>query len=389
MEIRPIESGDARDQFVQWMDYCFKDETGWTQRMFPLPSEDRAVGLFDGDRLTAALLSKGFTSRIFGETVPSNGIACVVTAPQYRNQRHIRKLLSQTLHEEYERGAMFSALYPFQFGFYQKFGYGSLGPTVGYMLDPHAIRTPELPPGQMVPFNASARQLDELFEVYNHWVLNFDFGILRPKPTVEKFVQSLSFDKENVFLYYDENEVCQGFIQFYFNTQREYVVRLKVTSMAWNNAPAFQALLHFLWTHRDQCKDIKWTPPPALPLSWLTREPRIEQYTAFSWMARPLNVPELVRLKAEKLAETGRTTFSITDDVIPSNSGTYTIQGAEVIKEPFRERNVLPFHLFSSLLFGGISLDQAQLAGLVTASLDDMDGSFFAFNRNIYLSEKF
>jgi len=389
MEIRRIESGSARDQFVYLMDYCFKDETGWTQRMFPLPSEDRAVGLFDGDRLAAALLSKGFTSRIFGETVPSNGIACVVTAPQYRNQRAIRKLLSLVLREEHERSALFSALYPFQFSFYQKFGYGSLGHTVGYIFDPNDIRVPALTSGRMIPFNGSDRQLEELFDVYNQWVQQFDFGILRPKPTAEKFGQSLSVDKSSVFLYRNEKEICQGFIQFHFKTLRKFVVRLKVTSMAWNDAAAFQSMLHFLWTHRDQCKTIKWAPPPALPLSWLTREPRVEQYNAYSWMARPLHVPELLRRKAANVPGEGQTIFSITDEVIPGNTGTYVIRGSEVVQEPFRGINVLPFHLFSSLVFGGISLSQARLAGLVPANGDDMGDSFFSFNRNIYLSEKF
>ena len=389
MEFRQIETEKDCNQYIALMDYCFKDETGWTGRMFPLPPEDRAFGIFDGDKLAAAMLSKGFTSRIFGKTVLSNGIGCVATAPQYRNRKFIREIFSSVLREEYEKGSLFSALYPFLFDYYQKFGYGSLGNVVAYIFDPSEIRKPEPRPGRIVPFDNSTRHLDDMFSAYNQWVQNFDFGIIRPKPILEKFVQMTEADKAHIFLYYNEEETCQGFIQFYFKTLRKYVIRLKVESMAWVDSSALGALMHFLWTHRDQCSDIKWTPPPILPLVWLTKEPRIEQFCNYSWMARPLHVEKLLQLKAELNPTKAEIKFSLLDEILPENDATYIVRGSSVSKEPFEAINVLPFHLFSSLLFGGLSLKQARFAGLVSMSRGEEAEKFFSLNRNIFLSEDF
>ncbi len=384
MEFRTIESDAEQTQFTELLDYCFKDEIGWTTRMFPLPSEDRAVGLFEGNDLVAAMLSKGFTSRIFGESVSSNGIACVVTGPQYRNQSYIRDMLLRILREEYEKGALYSALHPFRFGFYQKFGYGSLGSVVAYIFDPVDICKADVEPGRIVPFDFSSHQLDELFSVYNQWVQNFDFGIVRPKPSLEEFKRTIETDGGHIFLYYDEENECRGCIQLHFKT-----MRMKVQTLAWTEPIAFRTLMHFLWSHRDQCRDIKWTPPPMLPLSWLTKEPRIEQYNNFSWMARPLHIQKLLEMKAGLSPADEKISVSVKDELIDENTGTYTIVRSSVKMEPFREENVLPMPLFSSLLFGGLSLKQAKFAGLVSMSGGEAAEKFFALNRNIFLSEKF
>lgn len=389
MEFRQIETESEQAQFIKLLDYCFKDEIGWTSRMFPLPPEDRAVGLFDGKELVAAMLAKGFTSHIFGETVPSNGIACVVTAPQHRNQRLIREILNSVLREEFEKGLLYSALYPFRFGFYQKFGYGSLGSVVAYIFDPMDIRLPDTVPGRIVPFDFSNRHLDDLFSVYNQWVQNFDFGIVRPKPSLEEFKRNLETDGVNVFLYYDEENECRGCIQLYFKTMRKFDIRMKVQTLAWTEPTALNALTHLLWSHRDQCRDIKWTPPPMLPMSWLTNEPRVEQYNNFSWMARPLHIQKLLEMKAALSPADEKITVSVQDEIINENTGTYLIEGLFVKKEPFREENVLSVHLFSSLLFGGLSLKQAKFAGLADMSGGEASEKFFALNRNIFLSEKF
>lgn len=126
-----------------------------------------------------------------------------------------------------------------------------------------------------------------------------------------------------------------------------------------------------------------------LPLPWLTKEPRLEQYNNFSWMARPLCVKKLLELKATSNTSDEKITVSVQDDIIAENTGTYTVERSSVKKEPFREENVLPMLLFASLLFGGLSLKQAKFAGLVSMSGGEAAEKFFSLNRNIFLSEKF
>lgn len=387
--IRQIQNEKDQKQFINLTAYCFADETGWTEQLFPLDADDRAFGLFVDENLTSAAISKDFTSCIFGEIVPSSGIACVASGPQYRNKKHVRKLLSQVLREDYEKGRLFSALYPFQFQFYQKFGYGSIGMAYIYNFKPNDIHLSHPPSGWFVPFDGTEKQLAEMYRTYNTWVKNFDFGILLKTPALDVFKEKLEKEKDSIFIYYNQLGNCHGFIRIHLETLRPFFVRLKIKKIAWANPTAFRVLLHFLRNHRDQCQDIEWTVPACIPINWITQEPRIEQKCVFLWMARPLHVKRLLEMKARKISFDDRFIFSVQDEIIPENSGTYLVKHDKVEKQSFRDENTLPFHLFSSLLFGGISLKEALLVGLVNTKISPEIGAFFSLNRNIYLTEVF
>ena len=80
---------------------------------------------------------------------------------------------------------------------------------------------------------------------------------------------------------------------------------------------------------------------------------------------------------------------TIIDEIITENSGTYTIEGNAVIKDSFKDKNTISLPMLSSLLFGGVSLREAVLAGIVTGNLSSEAEKFFSLNRNIFLSEFF
>ncbi len=85
----------------------------------------------------------------------------------------------------------------------------------------------------------------------------------------------------------------------------------------------------------------------------------------------------------------GSFSFSIKDEIIAENTSTYTIDGDKVNKQSNNSENFIPFEIFSSLLFGGISLEEALLAGFINFEPSGEAFKFFSFNRNIYLSEQF
>ena len=387
--IRLIENENDQKQASDLAAYCFVDETGLSKRIFPLGSADRFLGLFDGETLASAVLSKGFLSSLFGEVVPSSGISCVVSSPQYRNRNFVKLLLTKVIKEDYEKGKLFSALYPFLYRFYQKFGYGSLGPASFYTIDPRDIRLTGSPSGQFAPFLGTDKQLDDYYNIHNKWVQTYDFGIVLKKPSIEKFQDQCKFDKDNILLYYGMNGDCEGFIRFHLKTLQPFVIRFELRRIAWAHVEAFKALMHILWVHRNQCQEITWTAPLNVPINWITMEPRIDHKYTFLWMARPLNLQKLLSMKAEKNPINGKFTFSVKDEIIPENSGTYTIEGNTVVQESFQDKNTLTLDAFSSLLFGGISLKEALLAELVNYDFPAEAENFFSINRNIYISEWF
>ena len=387
--IRLIENEKDQKQYSALAAYCFHDETGWSQLLFPLNSNDKAMGIFDGDKLASATISKGFTSRIFGQTVPSAGISCVVSSPQYRNKGYINQLLSHVIKTDYSEGKLFSALYPFRFQFYEKFGYGSLGAANQYIFRPTDIREPRRSEGQFVSFDGTETQLNDLFSINNKWVKSYDFGIISEAPSVQIFNKMIEKDKHHIFLHYGKKRNCDGCIRFKFNTVKPFYIQLIIVKYAWENPKIFKALLYFLWTHRDQCKEIEWTTPANIPLSWVMDDQRITHKIIYNWMARPLHVKQLIEMKISKQPLQERLIFSIQDEIISENSGTYIIDGISVKKESFSNKNTIPLHVFSSLLFGGISLKEATLAGLIDINVSDAAAALFSLNRNIFISEFF
>jgi GNAT superfamily N-acetyltransferase len=150
-KIRLIAGETDENAFRKIARYCFNDLYGWIERIFPLSFGDRAWGSFSGNVLESGLIARAFESMVFGTWQKMSGIACVESLPEHRNKSNITALMNRALAEEKERGAVFSALYPFKFRFYEKFGYGYSGGFLNSTFAPDdlAIQTPA---GEFVPF---------------------------------------------------------------------------------------------------------------------------------------------------------------------------------------------------------------------------------------------
>ena len=86
------------------------------------PEEDWGAFAEDG-RLMAHIINNHFEVHFDGSVVPCGGVGAVSTLPEYRREGAIRKIFARLLPEAYRRGEVFSALYPFNHGFYRKAGY--------------------------------------------------------------------------------------------------------------------------------------------------------------------------------------------------------------------------------------------------------------------------
>lgn len=87
-------------------------------------------GVFDDDgRLISAMMQQPYEVRFAdgspegGKTVKLAGIGGVVTDPTARAGGNVRRIFEEDLPRLYHEGYVFSALYPFSYRFYGKFGY--------------------------------------------------------------------------------------------------------------------------------------------------------------------------------------------------------------------------------------------------------------------------
>lgn len=385
---RKIIKEDADYQVRKLLSYCFTDTVGWIERLFPLYNNESFHGIYSGKNLSSCLLSRNYKASLYNSVQPLNGIACVASWPEKRNQGHVRRLITEVISDEYREGKIFSALYPFKFQFYEQFGYGMISGFHSCLVSPGNLKVMGKPAGEFIRFNESEEQLADIFAIRDQWTADYNFGIQSSRYPLEKYIADIQWQKGHEYLYIREGN-CKANIRFTLHTVGEHQMRLSIQKIAWADAESFQALIYFLHTHRDQCSQIEWRLPSNLPLSLILYEPRINMMIQHHWMARPLNVMKIIELKLQQNPLSGNIIFSIKDEIIADNTGTYLIDGNTLKKEKFNDTNTIPFPIFSSLLFGGCTPGDLKLTGLFTQKFLDPGNQFFRKEYNLYLSESF
>lgn len=155
MEYRPVPEAH-RDAFDRLLRYAFRPEAG--------PGNDDDAGddpserpdsyhpraLYDvgpetpdedlrAEDIAVVCAYYAFTLRIRGESHPVAGVSSVASPPESRRRGHVARLLDELHRELREGGVAFAALWPFEYGFYRRFGYATVSE--------HA--TVELPPEEL------------------------------------------------------------------------------------------------------------------------------------------------------------------------------------------------------------------------------------------------
>ena len=379
-EVRVLESAEEFNRYRELIRYCFSDEYSQTAPLFSfIGDEDGTYGLFEQDRLETGIISRDFYANLWGQRIKLHGITYVASAPEARNKGHVRTLMNRILKDAYKAGYHASALYPFLFQFYAKFGYGSLGARNSYRFTPEDIQ-PDLisqVAGSFEPLISGREELDkpemiDLFsqrfaeaqQVYNGWTENYSLGIELPM-TAEQQRRYLGSQNEQAYLYRNLEGQAVGYLQYKMRPVGEDNVRIEVQRFAYLTAEGFRGLMSFLARHRNQCLEIVLRSPRDVPVHLLMGEPRIKLAAESTWMARPLAVRELLKMRIKQSDFSGTLRFSLQDPVIDENTATYTINSGELSIGAFTGENELSFESFSSLLFGAYSWQQLALAGQV------------------------
>ncbi len=384
MDIRMISQGQDAQQYQKLCKYCFPNPGNWTDRIFPLPENDRAFGGFYGDTLQAATISKRFSASLFGQSIIMNGIGAVASAPQGRNSGTVREVLTYTLQHELKRGMVVSALYPFLFQFYEKLGYGYVGGLTAYTCKPEDIR-PFTTSGACIPVTLQ-EHAKALRQVHNQFVRQYDLGIDFSDDTA-KYPEHLSTFGSYAYIYQRDGDT-RGYLEYRLIEDGPYTKIMRVERFGYMDVETFQALLALIRSHRNQCHELIILVPGNVPLRPVFQEPRVKVETSADWMARPLDVETVLRMRLAVDPCDRNIAFSLKDPILPQNTGTYTLQGTTVTKSAHNGQQLLSFPIFSSLLFNTITFEQACYAGKIDWH-DETVAEYFSKKGDIYVSAGF
>ncbi|MFC7202481.1 enhanced intracellular survival protein Eis [Haloferax namakaokahaiae] len=127
-----------REAYRDVLGYAFRPESGpdWDHSDHPDPDIYHPYGFYDAppdadpdDLSTEDLLTVcayyDFSARVRDEWHPLPGITAVASPPELRRQGHISEMFDQLLVELRESGRYLSALWPFEYEFYRRFGWAT------------------------------------------------------------------------------------------------------------------------------------------------------------------------------------------------------------------------------------------------------------------------
>lgn len=390
--VRLLTTEEDKAQYANVSKYCFFDTDGWSDRFLRKEVfRGRLYGCCEQGRVMSGVVSHDLSVSYWGEHgIPSSGIGGVASDPIVRNKGHIRDIMNRLLKDDYKDGRVLSFLYPFSYRYYGMFGYGTMGHCFSYQFNPEEIVQTSVPVGDFTLFDGSREQYEEFLSLTDGFARGFYGGVAlgRQSYPLDFFNEDLKRERRFLYFYRDDENRALGYL-LYKMERGERQQKIRIIKSAWTSPYAFRSLVHFLWRHRSQVGEVLWTLPPSVPLDLLFKEPRIHRDVTQMWMGRPINVIKALEIKSRSTPVETPFRFSLEDPVLPENSGTYQLEGEKVTKSK-TDPSIPPleFSVFSALVMGGSSLDEARMAGKVPEGFVG-DGAYLARLGLIGITEGF
>lgn len=348
-----------------------------------LPPEQLRIrrGVFDEEgNLLSAMMQIPYQVRFCGNTVKMVGIGGVVTDPTARARGAIRAIFETDLPAQYREGYVLSALYPFSYRFYGKFGYIWARFGRNYAIPREALRS------NLCRAEEILRVLPEeddqgMAAVYEQYAADKDFVVLRDAEMWKELRSGTPWE----------------------NLKYAYVLRMGGEPVAYwigtaEKRPDGQALTlrDFAWTCRagleaifamirgmNEFSTIHLQARSGLEPALLCSEAwDVAAQAECQGMVRVVNVEKALALLPAPVLP-GTLTIEMTDDQIPENCGRFTVtsdgQTLTVARDDRAEANIrCDIHGLSTLVVGRhrfgdtVSLGLVDLASPEKARFADM-----------------
>ena len=369
-EIRPLTPDDA-DAHQRLMSQAFDRGrvVGPPAEGDPPPDMANKYGVFQDGRLQADLTITPFNLHWHGETTTRamGGIAGVATWAEARGQGHVGQLLRHSLEVMRESGQTVSALYPFAWGFYRKYGWEWVGRKQRMKLP--LTKLTAAPEGREVICVSGS--VDEVKSRLAAACATFG-GAYRGvfDTTTRRWDDALAHSGDFTTYVYIYEPTGEYFLWRYDRdskgTIREWV--------AWTpeGHRALLSLLHYLST---QCDFAKVVVPDDSPLWSQVMHWDLETETSPVFMGRVVDVAAAFTLLRPVADVRGAVAVAVSDPDAPWNNGTFRIEaeGGGVTCTPVSgEAGVtLDIQALSQAFWGTPSLQFLRRAGRIGAVGDE------------------
>ena len=359
---------DRIDEFRGILQYAFRPAETPTsyESIEELPGPARLGvrrGMFDGDDLLCTGVHHWFTATVRGSGHPLAGLSGVATPPENRRRGLVADLLSESLVEYRENGYYLSALWPFAYAFYRRYGWAQAGTTATVECDPEVLsfaadadggRFRELGPDDFERLNPV---LDAAGEGVSLWIRR-----------TEEWWRNRVFEgwEQDPYVYGVEREgELRGYVVYEVENDDGRTMRVRECNALDHEASL--DLLRFLSYHDSQVERVRIRSRPDTLLFDLVDDPRALDYELTpGGMVRIVDVGAALAALDYPEVE-GRLVLSVADPVADWNDDTFAldVRAGEAtctrVDEP-ADANV-PITTLSQLFVGHFSVERATVAG--------------------------
>lgn len=350
----------------------------------------------DEKELYSSLVLSDYTVHFDGHEEKLSGVGGVATFPAHRRKGGVRACFQASAKALYERGYLFSALYPFSSAYYRQFGYEDGAFLHTWEADLAFLKTPSQ--GGAIEQLFPGDDLSPLLEIYNNFYGKVNLAARR-QAFDRDLEKNLLEEKRYIFLWRDDSGAPRSFLI----ASRDGNVLDCVTNFSPRNAflcsdaKSFRALLHFVSTaYIANYRAIRFHLPAFInPISLLPESSGGHlKCTRFpSAMTRILNVEKALFLCACK--GQGAVKIKITSDpLLEENLGGWKLSfapGEENRVERTREEPDVALSIgdFTALLCGYRSIEELSWMPQATLLHPDAPLSSVFYRKPCHLMELF
>ena len=275
----------------------------------------------EGPRATATVLP--LEVFVDGEPHPMGGVAAVTAHPAYRRRGHAGALMREILNDLRERGVHLSMLWPFAHAFYRVYGYELAAEDVLYSLKPSDLPTS---PEQKYTRAYRDGDLPAMMTLHEAQSAQHQCCVRRSEDywRTEGFWRDGGGERSAVV--YEQDGAIEGYLLYRMSGWRDgpgAARELRAEEFVADTRRAREGLVSFLAALDPLVFEIKHCTPRGEPLHPFLSSSHVKIEVEPEFMLRLVDVEgalgHLRRAIGEPLA------LEVSDDVIPVNSGEYTV----------------------------------------------------------------
>jgi len=347
--------------------------------------EDSAVdfvGLFRNGTLIGGMRLHTYEMNLYSKWVKVGGVGLVAVDLLHKKEKAAKEMIEYFIQENLKQGICFTALYPFNPGFYHKMGYGYGPKMVQYTIEPGSFpKSPEK--GTLVFLKEEDK--DRLNECYERVAVN-THGMF--KKTAGEL--SALFKQPHLRIVgIEENGVIRGYSVFSFrkDPNGNFLLNdLVIRELVYETPEVLKKLCNFIHSQADQVNRVEWNTQDD-SLHFLLHDSRngtnrlipsvyhADALTGVGLMYRISNVKQFISTLQHRNFNGKTITFKlhIEDSFVPSNNQEMVIDcknGQIVAKNDgsYEVEMRIDIAHFSSLFMGVIPFSQLYKFGLVKLS---------------------